>query len=72
MSSETDYKLAGLAAGFTLGFGVLSVWEAIKQTKAVTSPLRSHYLWMVWGEIVSNVAIGIIAWLLLDGVLVPS
>jgi len=69
MSTTLDNKLAGLAAGFTLGFGVLTVWEAIKQTRSVTSPLRSHYIWMVWGEIISNVAIGIIAWLLLDGTL---
>jgi hypothetical protein len=51
MSTTLDNKLAGLAAGFTLGFGVLTVWEAIKQTRSVKSPLRSHYIWMVWGEI---------------------
>ena len=74
MSAPTtlDNKLAGLAAGFSLGFGVLTIWEAIKQTKSVKSPLRSHYIWMVWGEIVSNVAIGIIAWLLVAGTLIPT
>jgi hypothetical protein len=72
MSSDLDNKLAGLAAGFTLGFGVLTVWGAIKQTYSVTSPLRSHYIWMVWGEIVANTAIGIIAWLLLEGALPPT
>ena len=71
MSTETDLKLAGLAAGFTLGFGLLTVWEAVKQTRTVTSPLRSHYIWMVWGEIVSNVAIAVFAWLLLSGAVVP-
>jgi len=72
MSSAADYKLAGAAAGFTLGFGLLTVWEAIKQTNAVRSPLRSHYVYMIWGEIFVNLVIGIIAWLMLDAVLVPT
>ncbi len=72
MSSAADYKLAGAAAGFTLGFGLLTVWEAIKQTNAVRSPLLSHYVYMIWGEIFVNLVIGIIAWLMLDAVLVPT
>jgi hypothetical protein len=72
MSSVSDFKLAGVAAGFTLGFGVLTTWEAVKQTKAVRSPLRSHYIYMIWGEIFINLAMGIIAWLLLDGVIIPT
>jgi hypothetical protein len=66
-----DFKLASTAAGFTLGFGLLTVWEAIKQTKALKSPLRSVYIYMVWGEILANLLIGIIAWLFLDGTLSP-
>jgi len=31
-TSIPDFKLASAAAGFSLGFGVLTVWEAIKQT----------------------------------------
>lgn len=72
MSSEADFKLAGAAAGFTIGFGVLTVWEAVKQTKDVRYPLRSLYVYMIWGEILANLAIGIIAWLLLDGVVAPT
>jgi hypothetical protein len=67
-----DFKLASLAAGFTLGFGFLTVWEAIKQTREIKSPLRSVYLYMVWGEIMANLLIGIIAWLFLDGTLSPG
>jgi hypothetical protein len=70
--SVGDYKLASTAAGFTLGFGFLVVWEAIKQTRAVRSPLRSVYIYMVWGEIVVNLAIAVIAWLFLDGTLSPT
>ncbi|OBT58624.1 hypothetical protein VE04_01790 [Pseudogymnoascus sp. 24MN13] len=72
MSSEADFKLAAAAAGFTIGFGILTVWEAVKQTKVVRYPLRSHYVYMIWGEILVNLAIGIIAWLLVDGVVAPT
>lgn len=72
MSTVGDYQLAAGAAGFTLGFGFLTVWEAIKQTRANKSPLRSPYIYMVWGEIVANLWIGIIGWLILDGVLGPK
>ncbi|RDL31408.1 Uncharacterized protein BP5553_09617 [Venustampulla echinocandica] len=71
-STVGDFKLSSTAAGFTLGFGVLTVWEAIKQTRNVRSPLRSVYIYMVWGEIVANLAIGIIGWLFLDGKLSPT
>lgn len=72
MSSEADFKLAAAAAGFTIGFGILTVWEAVKQTKVVRYPLRSHYVYMIWGEILVNLAIGIIAWLLVDGIVAPT
>ncbi|KAF2022618.1 hypothetical protein EK21DRAFT_51040, partial [Setomelanomma holmii] len=73
MSTSTqDYQLAALAAGFTLGFGVLTVWEAIKQTRRNRNPLRSVYIYMLWGEILVNLIIAIIGWLFLNGVLGPS
>lgn len=71
-SSSTEFKVAALAAGFTLGFGFLTVWEAIKQTRRNRNPARSIYIYMIWGEIAANVAIGIIAWLLVDGVIQPT
>jgi MFS superfamily sulfate permease-like transporter len=70
-TSVGDFKLASAAAGFTLGFGLLTVWEAIQQTMANKSPLRSVYIYMVWGEILANLFIGIIAWLFLNGTLGP-
>jgi hypothetical protein len=72
MASKTDYQVASLAAGFTLGFGFLTVWEAIQQTRSNRNPARSAYIYMVWGEIVANLAIGIIGWLFLDGILGPT
>lgn len=72
MASVQDFQLAAAAAGFTLGFGFLTVWEAIKQTLANKSPLRSVYIYMVWGEIVANLAIGILGWLFLSGKLGPT
>ncbi|KAK8869261.1 hypothetical protein PGQ11_007839 [Apiospora arundinis] len=67
-TSKVDYQVASLAAGFALGFGILTVWEATKQTKRNKNPLRSAYIWMVWGEIVANLILGILAYLFLDGI----
>lgn len=64
-----DFKIAACAAGFTLGFGFLTVWNAIKQTRNVKSPLRSTYVILVWLEIFGNLGIGIIGWLILEGIL---
>ncbi|KAE8335361.1 hypothetical protein BDV24DRAFT_169304 [Aspergillus arachidicola] len=65
-TNTSDIKLAAAAAGFTLGFGTLTVWEAVRQTKAHLSPHRSPYIWMVWGEIAANVGIGVVGWLFLE------
>ncbi|SPO07010.1 uncharacterized protein DNG_09704 [Cephalotrichum gorgonifer] len=72
MASRTDIQVASLAAGFTIGFGFLTVWTAIQQTRKTRNPARSSYIYMVWGEIVANLAIGIIGWLFLDGTLGPT
>jgi hypothetical protein len=70
MASTTgDYQLAAAAAGFTLGFGVLTVWKAIAQTRANKSPHRSAYIYMIWGEIIANLVLGVLGWLFLNGVL---
>jgi hypothetical protein len=72
MASTSDIQVASLAAGFTLGFGFLTVWEAMKQTRRNRNPLRSSYIYMMWGEIVANLAIGILGWLFLGGVVGPT
>jgi len=65
-ASVQDFQLAALAAGFTIGFGVLTVWEAIKQTRRNRNPLRSVYIYMIWGEVAANIVIAIIGWLFLN------
>ncbi|ORX97401.1 hypothetical protein BCR34DRAFT_548659 [Clohesyomyces aquaticus] len=72
MTSKGDFQLAALAAGFTIGFGFLTVWEAIKQTRRNRNPLRSTYIYMIWGEIVANIVIGVIGWVFLSGSIGPS
>ncbi|KAH6889866.1 hypothetical protein B0T10DRAFT_403811 [Thelonectria olida] len=69
MATTTDIKIASMAAGFTLGFGFLTVWEAIKQTRRNRNPLRSTYIYMLWGEIVANLCIAIVGWVFLDGII---
>lgn len=71
-TATSDTQLAALAAGFTIGFGFLTVWEAIKQTIRNKNPLRSAYIYMLWGEIVANVVIAIIGWVFLDGYIGPT
>lgn len=69
MSNDT---FTAAVAGFTLGFGFLTVWEAIKQTVRNNDPIRSVYIYMIWGEILSNIGIGVMGWLLLNGVITAT
>ncbi|KAJ9604471.1 hypothetical protein H2200_011307 [Cladophialophora chaetospira] len=71
-STLGDYQLANAAAGFSLGFGFLTAWEAIKQTRRLINPWRSVYIFMVWGELVANLAITIIVWLFMNHHLPPT
>ncbi|KAJ8107815.1 hypothetical protein OPT61_g8602 [Boeremia exigua] len=71
-TSVEDFQLAAAAAGFTIGFGFLTVWEAIQQTRRNRNPLRSVYIYMLWGEILVNLCIGVVGWLFLTGTLGPT
>lgn len=66
-----DETVAALAVGFSLGFGFLTVWEAIKQTKRSKNPRRSHYIYMIWGEIIANIGIMVLGYCLFRGTLGP-
>ncbi|KAK1993948.1 hypothetical protein LX36DRAFT_728548 [Colletotrichum falcatum] len=75
--SEDDMVIASLAWGFTLGFGWLTVWTAIKQTTSMykrqgINMYRNSYIWMIWIEIIVCAIFGIICWLYLRGVIPPS
>ena len=70
--TKSDLIVASLAWGFTLGFGFLTVWTAIKQTRSAwrrkgTLALESPYLWMIWGEIIASLCFGIIVFMYLLG-----
>lgn len=47
-NADSDMIVSSLAVGFTLGFGLLTVWEAIKQTRRSKNPRRSVYIYMIW------------------------
>lgn len=70
-ASVGDFKLVGLAAGFTLGFGFLTVWNAIKQTRRIEKAYKSPYIILIWLELLSNVTIGVLGWLVLEEI-VPA
>ena len=74
--TEEDITIASLAWGFTLGFGILTVWHAIKQTKRAirvvgASRLNSPYIIMIWLEILVCLAFGIICFMHLKGLIPP-
>ncbi|QYS99374.1 hypothetical protein H0G86_006511 [Trichoderma simmonsii] len=72
MASTSDIQVASVAAGFTIGFGFLTVWKAIQHTLSNRRPWKSQYIYMVWGEIIANLSIGIIGWVFLDGLIGPT
>ncbi|KAK6002746.1 hypothetical protein QM012_001496 [Aureobasidium pullulans] len=70
-----DLTIASLCWGFTLGFGFLTTWKALKQTTAMYrryGRLNNAYVWMIWAEIAVCLAFSIICWLYLRGILAPS
>lgn len=71
-ASATDTKVSSIAFGFFLGFGYLTAWDAYKITAKNRNPLRSLFVWMVWGELLANLSIAILAWLFLEEVLPPT
>ncbi|KAH7115478.1 hypothetical protein B0J13DRAFT_613503 [Dactylonectria estremocensis] len=75
--TEDDLALASLAWGFTIGFGWLTTWTAMKQTKRIYERrgllvFRSTYVWMIWLEILVCLIFSIICWLHLKGIIPPS
>lgn len=66
-----DETVGSIAVGFSIGFGFLTVWEAIKQTRRSKNPRRSPYVAMLWGEILANLVILVLGFLFFKGVLLP-
>lgn len=69
--TRTDMNVASICWGFTLGFGFLTTWEAMRQTLRARDPLRSTYVWMIWLELLVCLAFSIICWIHLDGGIPP-
>ncbi|KAL5317374.1 hypothetical protein ACEPPN_014469 [Leptodophora sp. 'Broadleaf-Isolate-01'] len=75
--TRSDLVIASIAWGFTLGFGFLTTWTAIKQTTEVGrrygfSRIHSPYIVMIWLEILVCLIFCIICWLHLNGNIPPS
>ncbi|EXK77432.1 hypothetical protein FOQG_17862 [Fusarium oxysporum f. sp. raphani 54005] len=74
--TEDDIVIASLAWGFTIGFGWLTTWTAMKQTKHIykrhrLNIFRNAYVWMIWLEILVCLIFSIICWLHLKGYIPP-
>jgi hypothetical protein len=71
-----DLQIASLALGFTVGFGFLTTWTAIRQTADIHrrygySRLNSPYIWMIWLEILVCLIFAVICWLHLNHIIPP-
>lgn len=60
--SPSEAKLSFFVSGFTVGFSILTVWEAMKQTRRNRRPWTSLYIYMIWGEIAANVGLFVLGW----------
>jgi len=71
-----DLQLASLAWGFTIGFGFLTTWNAIRQTADIYRrygymKFNSPYVVMIWLEILVCLIFSIICWLHLNAIIPP-
>lgn len=74
--TQDDLAIASLAWGFTIGFGWLTTWTAIKQTAKIwrrygIQSIHSTYVWLMWLEILVCLVYSIICWLYLKGIIPP-
>jgi p-aminobenzoyl-glutamate transporter AbgT len=74
--TKDDMVIASVAGGFTIGFGWLTTWTAIKQTRHIYKRVglkvfRNAYVWMIWLEILVCLIFAVICWLYLRGVIPP-
>lgn len=75
--TRQDITIASLAWGFTIGFGWLTSWTAMKQTKQMwnrhgSRVVTNAYIWMIWLEILVCLIFGIICFLYLLNIIPPS
>ncbi|KAL2848412.1 hypothetical protein BJY01DRAFT_233975 [Aspergillus pseudoustus] len=74
--TQGEMAVASIAWGFTLGFGWLTSWTAVKQTVNIYHRNGHHilgntYVWMIWLEIIVCLAFSIICWLYVRRVIPP-
>lgn len=74
--TREDLAIASLAWGFTLGFGWLTTWAAVKQTFRIwkrygTRSIHNTYIWLIWLEILVCAIFSVICWLYLWGNIGP-
>ncbi|KAL2752397.1 hypothetical protein ACRALDRAFT_2126888, partial [Sodiomyces alcalophilus JCM 7366] len=72
-----DCMLASIFWGFTIGFGWLTTWKAMRQSMRVWrrhqwGVFRSAFIWMIWLEIIVCLIFGIICYLHLLDIIPPS
>lgn len=75
--TQTDLIIASLAWGFTIGFGWLTTWTAVKQTTRIwrrrgRRVFSNAYVVMIWLEILVCLIFAIICFLHLLGIIPPS
>ncbi|KAI1752482.1 hypothetical protein F4782DRAFT_530348 [Xylaria castorea] len=76
VATVDDIIIASIALGFTLGFGQLTTWTAMRQTWVAykntgRKVFRNVYIRMIWGGIIVCLAFSIICFLHLKGIIPP-
>lgn len=74
--TESDIIIASIVWGFTLGFGWLTTWTAVKQTTRIWKryggkSIHNTYIWLIWLEILVCLCFSIECWLYLRGNIPP-
>lgn len=74
--TEHDLIVASIAWGFTIGFGWLTTWTALKQTVRIhrrhgNRVYRNAYAWMIWLEILVCLIFALICFLHLRDIIPP-
>lgn len=74
--TEHDLIIASIAWGFTIGFGWLTTWTALRQSASIfnrrgRAVFRSTYVWMIWLEILVCLIFAIICFLHLRYIIPP-
>ncbi|KAL5394015.1 hypothetical protein PMIN03_013082 [Paraphaeosphaeria minitans] len=70
--TKSDIMIASIVWGLTLINVIIAIYIGYGQTKTLSSPLRSVYIWMIWLELLVSFIMGLGCFLHLLKYIKPS